>query len=221
MAKQAQPTLALCLWGTVLPLLGALPGCNIVAPAYYMIHGPEKTKKLYGLDKTKTTVIFIDDRANRVPRRALRIVMGEQAEKTLLKEGVVKDMVTSQSALAAAGTDHSGKPLSVAEVGEAVKAQVVIYATVDSFVISPDGSTFAPSMSMRVRVVDVAADKRLWPDDPNGFPMVVRPRVQSKSVPSTTTARYQIEDELAQQAGLELAQLFYKHVAEKGIKAPE
>ncbi len=196
-------------------------GCNIVAPIGYLIHGPEKVQRLYGLDKSKTTVVFIDDRANNVPRRALRVLIGELAEKTLLKEKVVKDMVSSQSALAAAGNDRSGKPLSIAEIGEAVKAQVVIYATVDAFSITPDGTTVSPTVTMRIRVVDVANDTRLWPDDPSGFVLVTKLTAKSATMPSGTTARYQLEDDLAKRAGLDLAQLFYKHEHTRGSKVPE
>lgn len=196
-------------------------GCNIVAPAYYFIHGPEKTKKVCTLDKTKTTVVFIDDRANFVPRRALRITMGEEAEKSLLKAKVVKDMVSSQSALGAAGTDRSDKPVSVTEIGEAVKAQIVIYATVDAFTISPDGTTLAPTAKLRVRVVDVATDTRLWPEDPRGYSMVTRPPAKAQPVPTSTSARYQNEDELAKAVGVDLAYLFYDHVPDRGLKVPD
>jgi hypothetical protein len=198
-----------------------VPGCNIVGPIVYLVRGPDKIKKVHALDKTKSTVIFIDDRSNNVPRRSLRIMVGEEAEKTLLKQGTVKDMISTQSAMAAAGTDRFGKPLSNTEIGEAVNAQVLIYATVDSFTLSPDGATLAPSSEMRVRVIDVAADARLWPDDATGYRMFTRLPASAKSMPTSTSARYQVEEDLARLAGLELAQLFYNHEANKGLKVPE
>jgi hypothetical protein len=221
MRKHANRTAAWWLIGGAISLAG-LSGCNIVAPAYYLIHGPEKAPKVYALDKTKTTVIFIDDRANKIPRRALRISVGDEAEKTLLKQKTVKDMVSSQSALAAAGNDHSDKPLSVTEIGEAVKAQVVIYATVDAFSLSGDGTTFAPFMKMRVRVVDVASDTRLFPpDDPKGYQLTSKMPASAHDIPTGTSARYQAEDELAKYAGVELAQLFFDHEPSHNTKVPE
>lgn len=208
------------LSGLMLGLLAA-PGCNIVAPVYYLVHGPEKVKASYTLDKKASIVVFIDDRGNSVPRRALRVTIGEEAEKELLKQKVVADMISTQSALAAAGTDKAGQPMSTTEIGESVKAQFVIYATVDSFSLSPDGSTFAPTTKLRVKVVDVAKDTRLWPEEPRGFPLVVRLNAKAQELPTGTSARYQAEDELAAQAGLELAQLFYDHELAKGIKVPE
>ncbi|MBX3377382.1 MAG: hypothetical protein KF678_10320 [Phycisphaeraceae bacterium] len=196
-------------------------GCNIVGPAFYMIRGPDKVKKVHTLDKNRTTVVVIDDRANRVPRRALRVLMGDVAERTMLKEKVVKDMVSSQSALAAAASDRDGKPLSVAEIGEAVQAQVVVYATVDSFSISPDGTTLSPTVVMRVRVVDVAKDERIWPEDPAGHRVVTRMAARVQTMPTSTTGRYQVEDDLAKRAGLELAQLFFDHAANQATLVPE
>lgn len=210
---------SLCLISLVALL--AAPGCNIVGPIFYLVHGPEKVKKAYTLDKTKTTVVLIDDLNNNVPRRALRVTIGEEAEKTLLKEKTVKDMVSTQSALAAAGTDKSGKPLSTAEVGAAVKAEVVIYATVDAFSLTSDGAALSPIAKVRVKVIDTAKDVRLWPEDPRGFPLTVRPFAKAKQLPTSTSARYQVEDELAKQIGGEIAALFYDHEAPKGLKTPE
>ncbi len=209
----------LCLTATA-GLLAA-PGCNIVAPIAYLVHGPEKVKKVYTLDKNKTTVVLIDDLNNNVPRRALRVAIGEETEKTLLKQKTVKDMVSTQSAMAAAGTDKSGKPLSTAEVGAAVKSEIVIYATVDAFTLTPDGASLAPIAKVRVKVIDAAKDVRLWPEDPHGFPVTVRPNAKAKDLPSSTSSRYKIEDELAAQIGAEIAGLFYDHEAPKGLKAPE
>ena len=200
-------------------LLGA--GCNIVGPAYYFIHGPEKAKKLYELDPKRTTVVFVDDRSSRVPRRASRVAIGEQAEQTLLKERVVKDMVSSQSAIQAAGTDREGKPASIAEVGAAVKADVVIYATVDEFSLTRDGQTYSPGAVLRVKVVDATGNARLWPENPAGHVVSVRLSPKTSDLPTSTAARFQAEDELARQAGQEIAWLFMDHEAPRGIKGPE
>lgn len=210
--------LAMGMW--MLTVL-ACAGCNIVGPAYYLVHGPEKVKKSFTLDKKKSTVVFIDDRANHVPRRALRVIMGEEAEKTLLKERVVQDMITAQSAMTAAGSDRDGKPMSVTEVGESVKAQIVIYATIDAFFLTGDGTTLSPTIDMRVRVIDVASDTRLWPEDPKGKFIRSRLIARADPMPTDTTGRYKIEDELAKLAGLEIAQLFYDHEPIRGPKVPD
>jgi hypothetical protein len=202
--------------------LSLLPaGCNIVAPAYYLIHGPERDKKLFKLDEAQTTVVFIDDRQNQIPRRALRAGIAEETERILLKQKVVKDMISANSALTAAGSDRHGKPIPVAEIGKAVDAKVIIYATVDSFSLTPDGSTFAPTTILRVKVFSVADEKRLWPADAAGYPVRVRLSPQAKDIPTTVSGRYAAEDELAKRAGLEIAWLFFDHERPKGPRMPD
>jgi hypothetical protein len=202
-------------------LAALLPSCNIVAPAFYFVHGPEKAKKLYELDKKKTAVVFVDDRSNRVPRRATRIAIGEQAEQTLLKEKAVKDMVSAQSAIQAAGTDREEKPAAITEIGQAVKADIVIYATVDEFTLTRDGQTFAPSATVRVKVIDAAGGKRLWPESATGQVVPVRLSPKTDDLPTSTAGRFAAEDELARQAGMEIAWLFIDHEAPHGVKDPE
>lgn len=209
------------LWTAVLAGAAVAPSCNIAGPAYYFIHGPEKTKKLYELNPKKTAVVFVDDRANRVPRRATRVAIGEEAEKTLLHEKVVKDMVSAQSAIQAAGIDRDGKPAAITEVGAAVKADIVIYATVDEFTLTRDGQTFTPTASLRVKVVDAAQGKRLWPENASGQVVGVRLSPKTAELPTSTAARFAAEDELARQAGLEIAWLFFDHEAPRGIKDPD
>jgi hypothetical protein len=206
---------------TLATLTLLLTGCNIVGPAYYFIHGPEKTKKLYALDKEKSTVVFIDDRENRVPRRTLRLSMAQQTENTLLKQKVLKDMVSANSALTAAGGDRHAKPIPVAEIGKAVQADIVIFAAVDLFTLTPDGNTYAPEARLRVKVISAADDKRLWPDDPAGYPLRVRLRPEAKDLPTSVSARYAAEDELAKRAGLELAWLFFNHEKATGPRMPD
>lgn len=196
-------------------------GCNIVAPIFYLVHGPEKVKKVYTLDEKKTAVVFVDDRQSKIPRRALRVAIGEQAEKTLLREKVVKDMVMSQSALLAAGQDKQGKPISIAEIGQAVKADIVIYVAVDQFTLTQDGQSFDPFAQLRVKVIDVAADKRLWPEDAKGYPLPIKVDAKQGMLPTTTAARYQAEDELAKEVGLQLAGLFYSHEPTAKLRTPD
>jgi hypothetical protein len=201
-------------------LLGA--GCNIVGPAFYFIHGPEKAKKLYTLDAKKTAVIFVDDRGNHIPRRASRVLIAQTAETMLLEEKAVKDMVSTQSAMLAAGKDVNGRPMPIAEIGRAVQADVVIYATVDDFHLTTNGQTFEPGATLRVKVFDAVNDKRLWPaDKPEGHAVVVRLSPKTDELPSSTAARFQAEDELARQCGTELGWLFVTHEKPTGLKSPD
>lgn len=205
-------------------LLAAAPwlgGCNIVAPAYYLVHGPEKTKAVHTLDAKKTTVVFIDDRQNRIPRRALRIAIGEEAEKQLLKERAVQDVVSTQSAMAAAGRDTNSGPAPIVDVGRNIKADVVIYATVDGFALSQDGATFRPEAVARVKVIDVASEKRVWPADDVGYVVSTVMAARPGYTPTSTGEIYKAEEELARALGTDIARLFFTHEAQRDPRVPQ
>jgi hypothetical protein len=186
-------------------------GCNIVAPVFYLVHGPEKTKKVYALDAKRPTVVFVDDRANRVPRRTSRVLVAETAEADLLKQKVVKDVISFQSALVAAGNEKGGKPLPISEIGRSVNAEVVIYASVEDFYMSTDGQTYAPGARLRVKVVDCVTEARLWPDDPRKGVIEVNLPVRQGVTPTSTAERFAVEEDLARQCGQTIARLFYDH----------
>jgi hypothetical protein len=196
-------------------------GCNIAGPIFFFAHGPEKTKKVHALEPDRPTVVFIDDRHNRVPRRALRIAMAEEAERTLLKTKTVRDMIAGESALSAAGNDRTGRPLPISDIGQAVQAEVVIYVTVDQFALTTDGATFAPTARLRVKVIDVHNESRSWPDEPLGYPVLVRPQSTSRDLPASIADRFRAEEELARRAGVHIAQLFHDHERPRGARMPD
>lgn len=213
------------LWKAAAVACGAVfiaaAGCNVVAGAYYIVHGPDKAPKVHTLEKDRSTVIFIDDRANHIPRRATRLLVAQEAEKALMKEKVVKDVISAESAVQAAGSDRYEKPIPIADIGRAVNADVIIYATVDQFILTPDGTTFAPAVNLRVKIVDTKTDTRLWPDDARGYPLAVRGPSKTAPLPASTAERYKAEDELAKQVGRELAWLFYEHDPSHNTTVPD
>lgn len=186
-------------------------GCNIVAPAAYIIHGPEKVPALYELDEERPTVVFIDDRGNRLPRRSMRQSIGEAVQQTLLSKKALKDVIDTRAALTVSNQDKAGQAMSIVDLGKAVKAEVVIYATVDGFTLSSDGQSYSPAAALRVKVIDVAADKRIWPDEPAGHPLTLNFPARTSDVPKTSAEVRAAEDELARLIGMSVAQLFYKY----------
>lgn len=190
----------------------ACPGCNIVGPAFVILHGPEKLPAEYKLDKEKKTVVFIDDRSNVMSRRSIRLRIASQMEKTMAAQGVVLELVRSQAIMAAATQDSHDDPRSIAELGSDVGAQVVVYATVDSFGLSVDGATYQPTAQFRVKVIDTETGDRLWPDQPEGYQLLVQMRVRPEDMPTTMSDVLVKEGLLAEWSGDRLAELFYAHV---------
>lgn len=189
-----------------------LIGCNIVGPAYVLLHGPEKTPAQHTLDRSRRSVVFVDDRANVVARRSTRMQIAAEAEKVITEQGLVEEVIRSQSIMAAASMDSHDEPSSIAELGRTVGADVVIYATVDFFGLTPDGSTFQPTASLRVKIIDAVSGERLWPEQKSGQTLAVEMQVRPEDLPQTIGQARERESMLAEWTGKRLAEMFYDHV---------
>ncbi|MEL7472096.1 MAG: hypothetical protein AAGK04_02175 [Planctomycetota bacterium] len=190
--------------------VAGLASCNIVGPAAYFIHGPGNVDAEHKLDPNRSTVLFIDDRGSRIPRRQLRFTIAEEAERNLLDKRRVVDLIDSQAAFAVASNDRHTKPLSIAEIGQAVEAEVVIYATVDTFEVAPTGQELQPIANLRVKVIDAATGERVWPEDRAGYQLpVVMPQQPGAFMASDAGALAKAQRELAVWTGRSLAELFY------------
>lgn len=189
----------------------AASGCNVVGPVAYLIHGPDKVDAAYKLEPARPTVIFVDDANSRLPSRSLRVDIATAAEKYLLREECLKDVISTRTAVQAASEDRLGKPLSIIEIGQKSNAEVVVYVEMQDFGISPDGQTFSPFATARVKVMDVKAGKRVWPEQKEGYPVLLKPTPQPDAAPATVAARLEASRLLANEVGKAVAQLFYTH----------
>ena len=191
--------------------------CNIVGPIAAVAAGPPTTEALFEVDDEKNHVIFIDDLKSRVPRRSLRDEITQAAEEALLREGVLDParLISGRAALRVSSSEDSyGDPLSVAELGERVGADVVIYVSMQRWTLSRDGGTLSPSVAGEVKVIDAKSKARLWPPSrSSGYTLVVEPetKVNNADIPREIAQRSQTEIATARQFGLALAQMFYKH----------
>lgn len=197
--------------------LCALAGCNIVGPAYYFIHGPEKTPAAFTLDKTRSTVVFVDDQNSVLPRRSLRMEIASAATALIQTEKLVDDMIDSRGAIVAATRDRDSEPMSVVGVGRAVKAQVVIYVAIDAFSLTSGGVAYVPSARVRVKVLDAENDVRLWPPEtlPDGAPLNINMHEKAGNRPSSASQVAMAENELARETGTAVAELFFEHEAKR------
>lgn len=204
----------LILMGTLL----AASGCNIVAPVVFAVHGPEKVEPLFKLDAERTTVVFIDDPANKVSQRRLRSEIAEFAQETLLHRDLLDDMIDGRLIITAAGKDRYGKMQSITELGAAVSADVVIYALVTEFTLGESIGAYVPQCSMRVKLLDVKTNKRIWPNDPSGYSLRISFQQRPGEVPTNISDVVRAEEALAARAGLGLAQMFYKHEIQVSVR---
>lgn len=188
-------------------------GCNLVGPLGFLVGGEEKVAAMYTLPADKPAVVFVDDRSSVLPSRAVRTRVAQAAERALLDGGAVSksDVVSSEAVAAQTGAERFARPLGIAEVGQAVGAKTVVYATVDRFALSPDGVQFAPTATLRVKVVDAEQKERLWPDEPEEWQTLnVSTPVRQGQTPRNETDRARAEAELADRAGTAIGRLFVK-----------
>ncbi len=198
-------------------ILTALPGCNLVAPVAYAIHGPEKINPVYTLPENAATVIFVDDPSSKITQRRLRYAMADSATHQLLEKRVLTDMLEPRGIISAAEKETHTSRMSITELGKSVNADIVIYAVITRFSLSPETGFYVPQASLRVKVMDVATGKRVWPDSEFGHHLEIQvPQLPGQS-PTNSAGRLAIEQQLAQRTGLGIAQLFYRHEISESV----
>lgn len=196
-----------------LTVAAALNGCNIVGPALVLAEGPPKTDAKLELNDDRTHVVLIDDMRSRLPKRSLRDQIAQAAEETLLEQGVLTSerLIGARAVQKAMIDDRSGKPKPIASIGKDAGADVVIYVTIDAWGITRDGRSAAPVVEARVKVIDCAENKRIWPPNDIGYALRVSPTSARGDLPADLAGRSKVEQELARLFGVAIAQLFYTH----------
>jgi len=192
--------------------MAALPGCNIIVPAAYIIEGPPTIDAEFTLPDRRT-VVFIDDTRNELPRTSLRTRMGDRVSTILLDDGLITRAIASTEAMQVARRfDTEAKRLSIWQVGEEIGAETVIHVKIVGFSLSPDGQTPRPVADAEVKVIDVAGMKRIFPEHGDiARPVNAQLREQSLDGYRSSAGRRQMEDLLADELGKAVANLFREH----------
>lgn len=192
-------------------------GCNIVAPAAYIVAGTGKVDAQYELPDRKT-VVFVDDRANviRFNTFATRQAIAESVTMDLMKEKILTDTIRPADAVAyARANDRYENPLAIDELGRELGAEQVIYIEMIGFTMSADGVSPRPASRCRVRVIDVENRERLFPADDSEPGRVVDTGIREIDPVSLRdrSARLKVAHALAEKTGDAVAKLFYEHEA--------
>ena len=210
--------LTLVVLGVVSPAL--LSGCNIASAVGYAVHPEPEFEAEYTLANVPT-VVFIDDRRGVVNPTRLRRVIADEATAQLMEEGVISqgNMISPRDAMIAARrSDRSGDVVPIAEIAELVGADQVIYVDVNQFKVTFDGVTPDPTSIVRIRVLDIATGKRVFPDPdaPDGdsgyFQLTAdMPNAEPHGF-NTIKVRNEMTEQLALQTGDRIAKLFYTYM---------
>ena len=201
------PTLILA--AALLAASAALTGCNIAVPVFFAVQGPPKLPGAFEPDAGRTTVLLIDDPRNKVPRRELRLNIGQVADENLLRHKVFPAgmLISSKSALAASRGSEQGPKLSVVDIGRRVGAQVVIYVEVTDWTLVSNGEGISPQAAVSIRVLDPLSNERLFPAE-GGLTVVASlpPEAESKQ-----PNRGVLERALAKELGTAISEAFFDH----------
>jgi len=192
-----------------------ITGCNIASGIVYVTTPNPVSEAKYELEN-RPTVVFIDDRRNQVNPVRFRREIADVASEDLIAEEVVLDVISPRDALTAARQlDRGNQPASLGRVGELVGADQVIYVEMLRFTLSRDGISPDPYASCRIRVIDIPAQKRVFPavdgKEPDAFLLEVTLPIEKSQGLTNSRVRQQIGEALAKETGTRIAQLFYDH----------
>lgn len=205
------------LWLLML-VCGFLPSCNILGPAAVLYSGPQTVPARYTLPKDRATMIFIDDRANRLGRKNLRNIVAESAQALLVKEQLVTEVIDYRAGVALSEREAAFQPMDLVTIGKTAEAEVIIFATIDSFTLTPDGQTFRPSAVVRVKVLDVAkSSPRIWPEEAEGYATSIEFNQRATPLPRKSADLIKAQNAFAVQVGEGITKLFYDALAKESV----
>jgi len=194
-------------------------GCNILGPVLMIAHGPPRVHALYELPAERPTVVLVDDPDNRIGSRQFRIEMAKVVEERLLARQKVRTVIESEQLTRVLARERAEDRMTIAEIGRAVGAEIVIWVGVESFELLRDSENIAPRASLRVKVLDVVEEKRLWPDEQPHHDLIVSMPRRAGAAPETASERRRLLSELAQYAGRAAAELFYAEEKPRSARA--
>ena len=197
----------------------AMAGCNIFGPILFIAHGPPRVKALYDLPRDRPTVVLIDDPDNNITSRQFRLEMAAEIEKKLLEKRKVETLVESQQLLRVLSRERPEDRMSIGEIGRAVGAEIVIWVGVQRFELLQDAENIAPQANLRIKVLDVVAEEKLWPTDMAYHDLVVSMPRQAGEAPDSPSDRRRLMMDLARYAGRATAELFYNEEAPRSARA--
>jgi hypothetical protein len=202
---------------------GLQAGCNIGTPAAYALFGAGTIDAEYELAPVRT-VVFVDDRANELPRTTLRTSIADKVSTDLLAEGCITSAIEPRQAITVTRKkEGSGKPMSIAAIGRELDCQQVIYVQIVEFTLQGDGEFTSagsetgvgvrPTAKVSVKVIDVVNGVRTYPggDLTGGRELTATMREVDPNQLQSFSSRRAVEDKLALELGEQIAKLFYEH----------
>lgn len=209
-----------CL-AAIVPLLAALlSGCEAPAFVVASVTGSDKIPAVYTL-QDRPTLVMVDDPNNLMGNPMLSGIIAANTAHHLRENGALSAKIVPEKELAALkvklGSDYVKTPID--EVGRAVGAEQVIYASINNAALQAAPGLYRPVATLEVKVIDAVTGERLYPEPPpihepsaptRGRTLQVQ--VETESImPDTAGTDAMLARKLAEEIGLQIAQLFYEH----------
>lgn len=172
----------------VLAVAVALVGCE--APGFFASAVPRKIPRQHELERVPTLVLVDDPNT----------LLGDPALKSVVAANVIAAMKTSKKSpelidpsrlttYEALQGERFGR-LPIDRVGQALGAQQVVYVLIETAGMSRAPGLLQPSGTARVKVIDAATGKRLFPEavsdgaeQVRGFPVPVKMQAEAADDP--------------------------------------
>ncbi len=197
-------------------------GCEAPGFIAYVLGGPPKTKKRFTLEQ-RSTLVIVDDPQNLLGDLNNPTVIGANVGFHLMENDVLlPEQIVSQDHLTVLATQMGKRFMAtpIDQIGKRLKADQVIHVQVRSVVLQNDNTNYQPTAEVEVKVIDSLTGERLFPIDENAIPGMASPGesllIEMERQPLDETRRHAIQmlmRSLAERIGLEVAGLFYDHVA--------
>lgn len=190
--------------------LSGLAGCSLIGAVAYKMSGPTDIPAAYVPAKRPTLVLVEkSDNPGEVPLESEQIA---QHISAALRDHDVAPLVDGSPLASLRSRDPQRyRRLSTAEAGRLTGAAQVLYVDLTEFTINDAMATelVGGRVSARVRVIDAATGKTLWPlDTTQGVPISVdAPYGQSGANQTASPLR----EKMCQALADKIARLFYKY----------
>lgn len=216
MPRRATVVVGLLLCMMVLPLTG----CNIIGGAAVALIPKAPVPAQYEL-VDKRTLVIVEDRRGMIQDPAVIRQVNASLREALEEKEVVTTGFVSQAELAALEGElgDAFRSTSLQQIGTRLDANQVIYAEIVAYQLQMGGGIYHPAMAMNVKVIDIDAGERVFPpvSDPEtgmtlsstSAPVRTELRVVNRTAEGAA-AQSIASRELAAQAGLDVARLFFE-----------
>ena len=149
-------------------LLAGPTGCNFLAPVSYMVEGTGTAPAEHELEQV-STLIFVDDQTNVLPRTVLRSNLASEVSQELQQRELIPSFVNSSDAMAMVRSrERNGQRMSMEAIAREAGVSQMIFIEMESFSLTEQSWIPRPNASCLIRVLDFKNGTRVYPKNSIG-----------------------------------------------------